>query len=145
MNNIFGAAYIPPTKPLVVAFNQGERMHLLIKATTPDGSAATPDNSDVYFVLKTSTVDGSPVWSAQWNTGVSYNALHAPRVAVHIPDSVSEELKDGDYKFSLSVRTDSGTQHMSHGTLIVRYSAASPNPYVRVDTTIEPRQARNNP
>ena len=94
------------------------------------GTPATPKCSKVVFMLTDTRFSGTPVWTGQWDSGITEAdpAEHPGLVAIRIPDTVTSTLRRGADAFSITVSDKFGrsTRTVLTGTLEVEYEPTSP-------------------
>ena len=115
----------------------GDSLILQTLARLPRSSEfATPENSELKFVLAQSQFDRESFWTGQWRDGIEPIPNVKPGyVEIHIPDKVSSTLRRGGYQFSLTV-TNLATREVEtlmNAYMLMEYVPGSPNhaiPYV---------------
>lgn len=94
------------------------------------GLAATPKSSKVVFTLTETRFSATPLWTGQWDSGISEAdpVNHPGLVAIRIPDTVTATLRRGAYAFSITVsdKFSRNTRTVLTGTLEVEYEPTSP-------------------
>lgn len=115
----------------------GDTLILQTLAHLPNSKElATPENSELTFVLAQSQFDRESFWTGQWRDGIEPIPNVKPGyVQIHIPEKVSSTLRRGSYQFSLTV-TNVATKEVEtliNAYLLMEYVPGSPNhaiPYV---------------
>lgn len=105
----------------------GDDIVLSTKVMLDSSTAATPDNSILYFELQDQRFETDVVWSAQWRTGIE--PVSQGIIEIKIPQAVSDTLRRGSYLFSLRVQNihSNRTRTVMTGSLLMEYAATSPH------------------
>ena len=115
----------------------GDSLILDTQALLPHSTVpATPENSELKFVLAQSQFDRENFWTGLWRDGIEpIEDVRPGYVRIHIPDKVASTLRRGSYQFSLTVTNlaTRQTQTLINAYMLMEYVPGSPNhaiPYV---------------
>ena len=116
----------------------GDEMLLTTKLSVPGHPemAATPQNSRAVFSLAETQFDRHPIWSCDWHDGIVQAIGRLGLVTIRIPETITERLRRGSYRFAVSVADAFGRHRETvlSGTLLLEYSPGGPQhsiPYSR--------------
>lgn len=122
--------------PIWKVYN-GDSLILQTLARLPHSTAiATPENSELRFVLAQNQFDREMFWLGLWRDGIEPMSDARPGyVEIHIPDKLSSTLRRGSYQFSLTVRNlaTQDVETLMNAYMLMEYNPGSPNhaiPYV---------------
>ena len=95
----------------------GDSWEVCASLIAEDGSPASPDNSNIEFVLSENQFS-SPLWTGSWYSGVIPYENRVGFVRVIVPREFTKTLRRGSYMFSLRV---SDRMEHSYKTQLVGY------------------------